>query len=101
MENDKYLEKNDRYLEEIMSVGREEKQNSQKRLKEQLGEPHLFDHFEDSPSENDGHCYWRVKGGIVRYRRFPNGELDPYSRAEFTDDFVKKLHGLLSRKPIG
>lgn len=41
--------------------------------------------------------FWRIEGGVVCYRYHPNGQVDIYSRFEYSDEFIGHLIELIQR----
>lgn len=79
---------------EVHSRRREEEHRV---LNEKLGEPDFFQP-NDQNDPRFGIGYWRVKSGVVSYRKYANG-YDPLSRYEYTDAFISMLASLVANKP--
>lgn len=53
-----------------------------------LGEPAAFIQDEENPDHGIG--FWKAEGGVVSYRKYSNG-YDPFTRHEYTDEFINIL----------
>lgn len=86
----------------IMHSG-DDRRDRERIFLEKLGQPDLFIPFlpEDGgdPSGESGIGYWRVKGGVISYRRWGTGIYDIHSREEYTDQEIRQLFALLERPP--
>lgn len=74
---------------DALAVSALRRQEERKHLNELLGEPAVF--VPDQDDERFGTGYWKANGGVVSYRRYCNG-YDPFSRVEYTNDFIDILN---------
>lgn len=66
------------------------KEQERQEFNKRLGEPQHF-----IPNEDDdyggGVGFWKANGGVVSYRKYANG-YDPYSRSEYSSEFISILN---------
>jgi hypothetical protein len=75
-----------------------ERDRQRAEFSKKLGEPHVFVPDPDEPTHGVG--YWRIRGGVMSYRKYSNG-YDPMTRVEYTDEFIAKLKWLEGFAPVG
>lgn len=73
---------------EALKVAAEARRREHELLQTKLGEPFVFVPDQDDPRFGVG--YWKADKGVFSYRKYANG-YDPYSRNEFTNDFIDLL----------